>query len=290
MPAHIFMRLGRYSDSYDQNVKAVAADEGYLTTCSAQGIYPLGYYPHNIHFMVWSAMFEGRSAETLEMARKVASKIPDHLDEENWDAYELFRSQPLYAMVRFGMWDEILAEPQPIERARYMTGIWHYARALAYLHTDRTGKAKRELKQVRDMRDSMADEGGRRSGYATMLTIATRIVEAELDAARGKYDPAIAKLEEAVRLEGTLGYAEPPAWYFPVRHVLGAVLIEAGRPAEAEVIYWDDLAKNRENGFALFGLEQSLRAQEKTEEADAIHERFATAWERADTELTTSRF
>ena len=117
-----------------QNVKAVAADEGYITTCSAQGIYPLGYYPHNIHFMVWSAMFEGRSAETLEMARKVASKIPDHIDEDNWGAYELFRSQPLYAMVRFGMWDEVLAEPQPIEKATFMTGVWHYARALAFLH------------------------------------------------------------------------------------------------------------------------------------------------------------
>ena len=111
-----------------------------------------------------------------------------------------------------------------------------------------------------------------------------------MDSRRGRYDSAIAKLEEAIRLEGTLGYAEPPAWYFPVRHILGAVLIEAGRPAEAEVIYWMDLAQFRENGFALFGLEQSLRAQEKDEQADAIGVRFEKAWERADTELSTSRF
>ncbi len=290
MPAHIYMRLGRYKDSYDQNVMAVEADEGYLTTCSTQGIYPLGYYPHNIHFLVWSAMFEGRSATTLEMARKVAGKIPEHLDEDNWSAYELFRSQPLYAMVRFGMWEEILSEPPPIERARYMTGVWHYARALAFLNTNEAGKGKRELRKLRSMRDQMTNLGGRRTGYATLLTIATRIVEAEVDVSRGKFDPAIAKLEEAIRLEGTLGYGEPPAWYFPVRHILGAVLIEAGRPAEAEVVYWMDLAQFRENGFALFGLEQSLRAQEKEEQADAVAARFKKAWQRADMELTSSRF
>ena len=140
------------------------------------------------------------------------------------------------------------------------------------------------------MRDSLADEGGRRTGYATLLTIATRVVEAESDVRRERYDPAIAKLEEAIRLEGTLGYAEPPAWYFPVRHILGAVLIEAGRPAEAEGVYWTDLAQFRENGFALFGLMQSLRAQEKDDAADEMAERFGEAWARADTELTTSRF
>ena len=289
MPAHIYMRLGRYQDSYDQNVKAVAADEGYIASCNAQGVYPLGYYPHNIHFMVWSAMFEGRSAETVEMARKVASKIPDHIDEKNWDAYELFRSQPMYAMVRFGMWDEVLAEPKPIEKARYMTGVWRYARALAYLHTGRTGKAKSELRDLGKLRRELEGDG---DGvyYANLLTIAELIVEAEVAVARGRYDDALPKLERAVRLEGVLGYSEPPDWYFPVRHVLGAVLLEAGRPAEAEVVYWADLAAHPENGFALFGLEQSLRAQEKYDEADAIADRYDEAWERADVELTTSRF
>jgi tetratricopeptide (TPR) repeat protein len=289
MPAHIYMRLGRYEDSYNQNAKAVAADEGYIANCNAQGVYPLGYYPHNIHFMVWSAMFEGRSAETLEMARKVASRIPDHIDEQNWGAYELFRSQPMYAMVRFGLWEQVLAEPKPIEKARYMTGIWHYSRALANLHTGSAGKARRELRRLRSMRlemQGLEDDGY----YANLLTIATLIVEAELEAARGRYHEALPRLERAVRLEGVLGYSEPPSWYFPVRHLLGAVLIEAGQPAEAEVVYWADLAANPENGFALFGLERSLRAQQKSDEADAIGLRFEKAWARADVELATSRF
>ena len=289
MPAHIYMRLGRYEDSYDQNAKAVAADEGYITTCGAQGIYPLGYYPHNIHFMVWSAMFEGRSAETLEMARKVARKIPDHIDERNWDAYELFRSQPMYAMVRFGMWDEILAEPRPIEKARYMTGVWHYARALAYLRTGSAGKAKSEARKLERVRQEM-ETGEGAAYYGTLLTIADLIVEAEIAADRGRYGAAVPKLDRAVRLESVLGYSEPPSWYFPVRHVLGAVLLEAGRPAEAEVVYWQDLAAHPENGFALFGLERSLRAQEKTDAAEVVATRFAKAWERADVELTASRF
>lgn len=290
MPAHIYMRLGRYADSYDANVKAVEADEGYITNCRAQGIYPLGYYPHNIHFMVWSAMFEGRSAEALEMARKVASKIPEHIDEKNWSAYELFRSQPFYTMVRFGMWDEVLAEPRPIDKARFMTAIWHYARSLAYLHTDRPGPARRELKALEKLRAEAEDSEQRRGEYARLLTIASEIVRAEMAARRGRYDDALPRLEHAVRLEESLTYTEPPSWYFPVRHVLGAVLLDAGRPVEAEVVYWADLSKNPENGFSLFGLEQSLRAQEKEDAAEEIAERFARAWERADTTLTSSRF
>ena len=290
MPAHIYMRVGRYEDSYDANVKAVEADEGYITSCSAQGIYPLGYYPHNIHFMVWSAMFEGRSAEALEMARKVAGKIPEHIDEKNWRKYELFRSQPFYTMVRFGMWDEVLAEPRPIPKARFMTAIWHYSRSLAYLHTGNAGKARKEWKALHAIRKDIVDTGGRRGGYGTLLAIASEIIEGEMLARKERYGDALPHLERAVRLEGSLGYSEPPAWYFPVRHALGAVLIEAGYPNEAEVVYWTDLQKNPENGYALFGLKLSLLAQGKDEEAEAVAQRFEKAWARADVELTTSRF
>ena len=292
MPSHIYMRVGRYADSYEANTNAVVADEGYITQCRAQGIYPLGYYPHNIHFMVWSAMFEGRSAESLAAARKVAEKIPADLPDEVWSVYELFRSQPYYAMVRFGMWDEILAEPKPIDRARVMIGVWHYARALAYLNTDNRGQAKRELKALRQMREEIKSEQYA-IGFGSaekLLTIAVEVVDGELAADRGKYDQALSHLEKAVRLEDSLPYSEPPEWYFPVRHVLGAMLIEAGYPAEAEVIYWSDLRRNPENGYALFGLEQSLRAQGKSEQSEAMAERFEKAWANADVTLTTSRF
>ncbi len=290
MPAHIYMRVGRYEDSYDANAKAVEADEDYITSCNTQGVYPLVYYPHNIHFMVWSAMFEGRSAEALEMARKVAAKIPAHIDEKSWMWYELFRSQPFYTMVRFGMWDDVLAEPRPIAKAQFMTAIWHYSRSLAYLHTGNAGKAKREWKALNTIRKEIVNAGGRRGGYNTLLEIASEIIEGEMLARKGRYQDALPHLEHAVRLEGTLDYSEPPAWYFPVRHALGAVLIEAGYPNEAEVVYWTDLQKNPENGYALFGLQHSLQAQGKDEEAEAVAKRFEKAWARADVELTTSRF
>ena len=291
MPAHIYMRLGRYQDSHEQNIKAVEADEGYISSCRAQGVYPLGYYPHNIHFMVWSAMFEGRSAEALALARKVAGKIPDHVDERNWGAYELFRSQPYSTMVRFGMWDEILAEPRPLERAPYLTGIWHYARALAYLYRDDAARARREwaeLEVTRENIEAMPDD--KRGDYPKLLTIASEIVQGEMSAKSGRPIEALPHLERALRLQESLLYTEPPAWYFPVRHVLGAVLIEAGYPDEAEAVYWTDLRQYPDNGYALFGLERSLRAQGKDEEAEAVAERFARAWARADVKLTTSRF
>ena len=292
MPSHIYMRVGRYADSYEANSRAVIADEGYITQCRAQGIYPLGYYPHNIHFMVWSAMFEGRSAESLAAARKVAEKIPADVPDAVWSVYELFRSQPYYAMVRFGMWDKILTEPKPIERARFMNGVWHYARALAFLHTGKRGRAKRELRSLRSMRDEIEREGYA-IGFGSaekLLTIGVEVVTGEMAAAKGNYDKALSRLEKAVRLEDSLPYSEPPEWYFPVRHVLGAVLIEAGYPEEAEVIYWTDLRRNPENGYALFGLEQSLRAQGKKEEGEAMAARFEKAWANADVTLTTSRF
>ena len=290
MPAHIYMRLGRYEDSYDTNAKAVKADENYIASCNAQGIYPLGYYPHNIHFMVWSAMYEGRRAETLSLARKVAGKIPDHIDEKNWDSYELFRSQPFYAMVRFGMWDDVLTEPKPIEKSRYMTGIWHYSRALAYLHRGNARTAKREWRSLEKIREGIDDAESRRGAYGTLLSIASEIIQGETDAAKGRYTEALSHLERGVRLQESLGYSEPPAWYFPVRHVLGAVLIEAGYPEEAEVVYWADLRDHPDNGYALFGLEQSLRVQGKDDQAEIVGARFKRAWGRADVQLTTSRF
>jgi len=292
MPSHIYMRVGRYADSYAANSKAVEADEDYITQCRAQGIYPLGYYPHNIHFMVWSAMFEGRSVDALAAARKVAEKIPADVPDEVWSVYELFRSQPYYTLVRFGMWEEILSEPQPIDRARFMNGVWHYARALAYLGSGSRRRAKRELRALVQIREEIE-----RDGYAIgfgsadkLLTIAEEVVRGEMAAARGKYEDALGHLARAVRLEDSLPYSEPPEWYFPVRHVLGAVLLEAGYPEEAEVIYWTDLQRNPENGYALFGLEQSLRAQGEDEAGEAAAVRFEKAWVNADTTLTSSRY
>ena len=294
MPSHIYMRTGRYRDAWEVNVDASAADESYIAQCRAQGIYPLNYYPHNVHFLVWAAMSQGRSAAALEVAEKVARAVPGTLapDQNAWSIHESFLAQPLFVMTRFGMWERILEAPRPEVESHFLTGIWHYARALAYVHTGRPWRAGRELRRLSARGDAVAGLE-RYVGFGAadrLLTIAEQIVAGELAAAGGRYEQALGHLERAVRLEDGLAYNEPPDWYFPVRHVLGAVLLEAGYPAEAEVVYWQDLRRNPENGYSLFGLLQSVAAQGRKEEASEIADRFEAAWSDADVELTSSRF
>jgi len=293
MPSHIFRRIGRYGDASRSNVDAIAADEDYITQCRAQGVYPLAYYPHNIHFLWDSATMEGRSKVAVEAARKTAASIP----ADAWREIPLlhqFLVAPLFAYTRFGQWDEILNEPRPPEDSPFWTAVWHYARGLAFTATGELNDADRELARLRDIAGQKSMEGYRvtfsRNGARAILEIAENVLAGELDARRGDYDQAIARLHRAALLEDNLIYNEPPDWHVPVRQSLGAVLLAAGRPAEAESIYWQDLSRNRENGWSLFGLMQSLRAQGKTEAAAVIEERFRKAWSRADVTLTASRF
>jgi tetratricopeptide (TPR) repeat protein len=294
MPSHIYMRVGRYTDSYAANRRAVSADEDYITQCRSQGIYPLNYYPHNIHFMAWSAMYQGRPEAALEAARKIVTKVPPEIsaDKNAWALYETFLSQPMFVMVRFGMWDVMIAEPKPDTESRFMTGIWHYGRALAYIHTDRPKKARQELVELVAVREAMGTIE-HYVGFATaetLMTIAEQIVQGELAYSEGRILEGLAHLERAVRLEDGLRYNEPPDWYFPVRHFLGAMLLDAGYPKEAEVVYAADLRKNPENGYSLFGLSEALERQGRVKEAQAFSERFSRAWADASHKLTSSRF
>ncbi|MEM7467542.1 MAG: hypothetical protein AAF387_11770 [Pseudomonadota bacterium] len=293
MPSHIYMRVGRYADSYKANAMAIKADEGYITQCRAQGIYPLGYYPHNIHFLAWSAMFQGRSAEAIEAAREVAVKIKPNPDENVWGLYESFASQPLYVLVRFGKWDEILREKSPNESSIFMNGVLHYARGMAFLNKGVLDEARDELNRLQGIREEVEKDSEYQVGFAaagTLLHIAEEVLRGELLAVDGNVSEGIAHIERAVRLEDTLAYNEPPDWYFPVRHTLGAMLLDANLPAEAEAVYWTDLKKHPDNGFSLFGLKQALEAQKKQEIAEVIAQRFERAWAAADVKLSSSRF
>ncbi len=150
----------------------------------------------------------------------------------------------------------MLAEPKPNVESQFITGIWHYGRALAYIHTNRLAMARKELRSLSNAREAMGTVK-HYVGFATaetLLTIAEEIVRGELASAEGNILEGLARLERAVRLEDSLRYNEPPDWYFPVRHFLGAMLLDAGRPNEAEVVYAADLRKNPENGYSLFGL------------------------------------
>lgn len=293
MPSHIYMRLGRYEDSYKANALAVKADEGYITQCRAQGIYPLVYYPHNVHFLAWSAMFQGNSERAVKAAREVAIKVKPTPEENILGLYESFASQPLYVLVRFGKWQEILQEKSPNESSIFMNGVLHYARGLAFTHTGKLSNAADELEHLQKIRQQVEKDEAYQIGFAaagTLLSIAEEVLTGEVLAKKGDTRGGIARVERAVRLEDTLLYNEPPDWYFPVRHVLGAMLMDAKQPAEAEAIYWEDLRRNPNNGFSLFGLEQALRVQGKDSIANEIKQRFDKAWFKADVVLTSSRF
>lgn len=292
MPSHIYMQTGRYAEAYEANAQAAQADEGYITQCRAQGIYPLNYYPHNVHFLVWSAIYQGRADAALEAARKVAAGVPGDLHGNDWALYQPFLSMPIQTLARFGRWDEVLAEPRPEPELRFWRGIWHYARGLAFNHTARAQEAAAELdalnRLVEDPATSEMLIGF--SDAATLLTIAQDVLTGEILAQTERFDEAIAHLDRAARLEESLLYTEPSDWFIPVRHTLGAVLLEAGRAREAEVVYWQDLRQHPDNGWALYGLVQSLESQRKLDQAAKVHSRFRTAWKDADGKLSSSRF
>lgn len=290
MPGHIYQRVGRYADAIRSNQLAIAADEDYIAQCRAQGLYPTGYYPHNIHFLWFAATFDGQSRLAIDSARSLAAKI----DDETLKAAPMtagFRLVPYYALTRFGRWDEMLREPEPPPNA-VLRAAWHYARGLSFVATNRVAEAAQELAALRTfLRDeSMQQPLFSPNTAGAALAPAVDVLFAEITAARGDADSAIVILDRAVRREDSLVYTEPYEFHFPARHALGVMLLGEGRAAEAETVYWDDLRRNRENGWALFGLMQALRAQNKTDAAALIEQRFTKAWARADVTLTASRF
>ncbi|MDG1021394.1 MAG: hypothetical protein P8O77_07885, partial [Emcibacteraceae bacterium] len=216
MPSHIFMRVGRYQDAYDINIEAAKVDENYIAQCNAQGLYPLAYYPHNLHFLAWSSMYTGRSGESIAAAWKVKDRVEAGSRSNTWGLNETFRSQPIFVMTRFGMWDELLKVEKPFMRAQFMTGIWHYGRALAHLHKGNMSEAEKEAASLSSLVDIMT-EG--QPGYSNfedaggLLTIALQVVEGEMASKKGDYDKAVFHLSSAARMEDSLAYNEPPSWY-----------------------------------------------------------------------------
>jgi tetratricopeptide (TPR) repeat protein len=291
MPAHIYQRVGRYADAARSNELAIAADEDYISQCRAQGLYPMAYYPHNLHFLWFAATADGRSKLAIENARKAASRV----DDETLKAVPLlagFRVVPYFALTRFGKWDEMLVEPEPPATSAYLRGQWHYARGTAFLGKGQTNEAEQEFAKLKEiMEDKSLDQPlfSPNTGRA-ILSIAEEVLSGEIAAAKKDFDQGVSHLERAVRLEDALVYTEPAEFHYPPRHALGAVLLAANRAPEAETVYWEDLRRNRENGWALYGLMQALKAQGKNEDAVLVEARFKKAWARADVPLTASRF
>ena len=290
MPAHIYLRLGRYHEAAERNVHAATVDHDYLAHRKLTGAYPKGYYPHNVHFL-WSALtMEGRSKEAIQAAQDLSTLVSWE-DARKEPFLEEFTPTLLFALARFGRWEELLTISQPPPELSYTTAVRHYARGLAFAATNRMDRAVQEHRKLAGLARTMP--GDRVIGHnrvADLAKIAERVLAGEIAARQKRFEDALRDLKEATRLEDRLRYYEPPLWHYPVRHSLGAVLLAAGRAAEAEQAYREDLMQHPENGWALYGLEQSLRAQNKSEEAAVVEERFRKAWARADATLTASRF
>jgi tetratricopeptide (TPR) repeat protein len=292
MPTHIYWRVGRYDDAVALNEQAAAADVAYFSWCRSSKTYAT-YYNHNLHFLWAAASTQGRGDLALTTARRLAANIP--LEEvpalpflEDW------WPTPLFTLARFGRWDAVLAEPQPPDSLRYATAVWHYARGLALTRLGRLDEAQAEYAELEtaandpELAKLAFDPAG---GTAQeRLRVGQHHLRGELAAARGDLEAAASALEEAVWVQDSMNYIEPPAWYFPVRQALGAVLLQDGRAAQAEVVYRKDLEQHPKNGWSLFGLAQSLRAQDKVQDAEWAETGFANAWAKSDVKLAASRF
>jgi len=284
MPAHIYIRVGRYGDAVECNRHAVHLDEAFITDQRPSGLYPLAYYPHNIHFLAFAATMAGQSATAIEAAKTLASRLSPH-DLAKFPSLEPLVPYPQLTLVSFGRWDEVLAFPMPAKNLRFATAMAQYAQGVAFAAKGQWHKAEQSLAQVKS-----TSAATRKGDNKTVLEIATWALSGEITARKGNHAAAVDDFKQAVTLEDSLRYAEPPFWYYPIRQSLGKALLAAGCAKEAEGVYREDLKRYPENGWALFGLQASLLAQGNSAEASQIKTRFDHAWAGADVALTTSRF
>ena len=289
MPSHIFYRVGRYNDAAIANQRAADVDEAYIAACNAQGFYPALYYPHNIHFLWAASTMQGQSAVSIESARRVVANVRVE-QVQAFPTVEFFRTVPLLSLVRFGKWDEILAEPHPHEGFMFAKSVWHYARGVAYAAQGEADQAKAELALLRPLIDDVSVRFLDSRDYpgSTLVGIAIDLLQGEIAYRAGDYTAAVASFEEAVAKQDSLPYTEPPFWYYPSRQSLGAALLAGGDAPQAESVFRRDLEQYPHNGWSMFGLIQSLESQGKNEEAVMVRQHFDNAWQFADIELTAA--
>jgi tetratricopeptide (TPR) repeat protein len=282
MPSHIFIRVGRYAEASEANEKAIKADEAYFALAPKPDFYSL-YFLHNIHFLAYSAMMEARYQTAIEAARKIEKNIPPEFLKNYVTLADGFMPTALHVLIRFGKWDEILAEPEPESWRLFSRAERHFARSVAFSGLGQVKKARREIELLDEVAKHLTDEWKMGNNPATdVLAIARLMAEGELAYREGRSDQAFDRLRRAVSLEEKLSYDEPPGWMQPVRHALGALLLADGRHAEAEAVYRADLVRHPNNAWSLLGLQQSLEKQGKTREAKALAKKVQKAWARAD--------
>jgi len=293
MPSHIDIRTGHWQRAIETNEKAVAAAARYHTIAGPPKGFINVYNAHNRHMLAYAAMMTGQRALALKHIRAMVEQLPSDFLKENALQAEGFVAMPMEVMIRFGMWDEILAEPD--NYPDYLTGtraFHHAARAIAYAAKGDPEDARKEQAIFLEKANLVPkEETFGNNTAADLLALAGRMTEGEILIRENKLEAGIAELREAIKREDALKYDEPPGWLIPIRHSLGATLVRNGRYAEAEQVYREDLRKLPDNGWSLYGLAESLRAQNKNvAETKATQTKFKKMWARAETKITSSCF
>jgi tetratricopeptide (TPR) repeat protein len=288
MPSHIDIRVGRYREAIESNRRAVAADLQYLDDGGTSGFYTI-YRAHNYHFLAWAAMFAGQRETAMTAAREMNEQLPLEMVLAYADWLDAFVAVPVHVMVRFGLWNDLLEEPAPPAELPLSTAYWHYGRTVAYAALGRTDEGKAELAALKEAADNVPESVlvGNNTGR-TVLEIGVPFAEGELEYRLGNVDRAFELLRIAVERDDALKYDEPWGWMEPVRHALGALLVEQGRLEEAEAVYRADLERHPENGWALHGLAEVLQKTGREKEAAEADARFRKAWAVADIPIKAS--
>jgi tetratricopeptide (TPR) repeat protein len=290
MPAHIYMRVGQYYEAEVANRLAAKADRAYIRHCAAQGFYPGAYYPHNEHFLWYARLFQGNSAGALAAANKTAEvAIENYCGPRKAVEGPRLRHLPWLTLARFGRWDEVLKVPQPAATNDFLVdrAMWHFTRGLAFVAKQQAEQAAAEYAAMVPLIDSEAAKKLNNPAYPATdtLAVAKHWLAGKVAEAKGDNAGAIEYLQKAVGAEDALPYMEPAFWPIPARPTLGAVLLKAGKAAEAEKAFREDVQRWPRNGWGLLGLEQSLRAQGKADSADIVRREFSESWQRADVKL-----
>jgi len=288
MPSHIDVRTGRWAEAAQTNERAIAADAAYRKISPRQGFYSV-YMAHNHQFLSYASMMEGCSATAIRAAREMIAGVPDEFARTQPAFVDPVMMLPIDAMMRFGKWDEILREPAPRRIFPITTALWHFARGIAFAAKGNTNAALREQAEFKKAAAKVAPDALMAINPAKkVLDIAEHMLAGEIAFRQGKIDDSVSSLQKAVEIEDGLQYMEPPDWIQPVRHTLGAVLVSAGRFADAEKVYRDDLQRWPENGWSLYGLSKCLKERTAGAEAADVQRRFEKAWSRADTKIDAS--
>jgi tetratricopeptide (TPR) repeat protein len=280
MPAHVYIRTGDYEAAVKTNQQAAAVDRAYIKASGVQGIYPMMYYSHNLHFIAMCSAMNGNYAEAKKNADMLASHVAPGVKQ--MPPLEGFMTIPIAVDVRFHKWDSIMAMKQPDPSMQITTVFWHFARGMAMAGKGKVGEAEAEYKIVSEAEKATPEDlpfaMPVNNKAKDVLKIAENVLAAKIAMAKKDTDGAVSHLQEAVAIQDTLKYDEPSDWFFPVRESLGAALMMKGDDAGAEKTFREDLDRNPRNPRSLYGLQQVLKKQGRTYDAGFVEKQFKSSW------------